>query len=127
MQLKHGEEERRTLVPALDLTGILVYINGRPSRFRQIDLIGTFRIGRNGDTCNGNTVRQCPGDFLYQVFHRKRSAAYLFHIIEVAPAQFRYFIFKYQCSARKTDNRNNQPERNRQPQMYFTKCFLHGS
>jgi hypothetical protein len=127
MQAKHGEEERRTLIPAFYLTGILVYINGCPPRFRQTDPTGTFRIGRDGDACNSNTVRQCFGDFLYQVFHGKRSAAYLFHIIEVAPAQLHYFVFKYQHSSRKADNRNNQPERDRQPQMYFTKCFLHCS
>ena len=127
VQAKHGEEERRTLIPAFYLTGILVYINGCTPRFRQTDPTGTFRIGRDGDACNSNTVRQCFGDFLYQVFHGKRSAAYLFHIIEVAPAQLHYFVFKYQRSSRKADNRNNQPERDRQPQMYFTKCFLHCS
>ena len=79
VQAKHGEEERRTLIPPFYLTGILVYINGCPPRFRQTDPTGTFRIGRDGDACNSNTVRQCFGDFLYQVFHGKRSAAYLSH------------------------------------------------
>ena len=59
VQAKHGEEERRTLIPAFYLTGILVYINGCTPRFRQTDPTGTFRIGRDGDACNSNTVRQC--------------------------------------------------------------------
>ena len=64
MQAKHGEEERRTLIPAFYLTGILVYINGCTPRFRQTDPTGTFRIGRDGDACNSSNQIEGPDRFI---------------------------------------------------------------
>ena len=106
MQAEHGREKRRTLILALYLTRILVYIDGSTTRFGKVHLPGTLRSRRGCDTRHRNTIRQSSGHFFGHLAHGKRCRPDFLHIVEVAVAELHHLRLEYQHGSGKTDKGN---------------------